>query len=86
MEAGQVWVDGQQLVEPYASASAYRGTFDVPECHYLLLGDNRNASSDARSWRNPFVGRDEIAGILIQTRGQRERDRSVMAPTRARSF
>src|SRR5699024_10983801 len=53
------------LVEPYASDSAYQGAFDVPEDHYLLLGDNRDASSDSRSSRNPYVGRDEILGIPI---------------------
>ncbi|KAB8198646.1 signal peptidase I [Lysobacter maris] len=66
IEVGRIWVDGQILVEPYASASAYQGAFAVPEDHYLLLGDNRDASSDSRSWRNPYVGRDEIAGILIR--------------------
>ena len=62
---GRVWIDEQLLVEPYASACTYRGTFDVPEGRYLLLGDNRDASSDSRSWRNPCVQRDEIAGILL---------------------
>jgi signal peptidase I len=68
MEGGQVWVDGEHLVEPYVSpsASAYQGTFDVPEGHYLILGDNRDASSDSRNWRNPYVGRGEIAGILLR--------------------
>lgn len=67
MEGGRVWLDGQRLAEPYASASAsaYQGTFDVPEGHYLLLGDNRDASSDSRTWRNPYVGRGEIAGVLL---------------------
>lgn len=66
MEGGRISIDGTILVEPYASASVYRGTFDVPEDHYLVLGDNRDASSDSRSWRNPYVGRDEIAVILIR--------------------
>lgn len=67
MEGGRVWLDGQRLAEPYASASAsaYQGTFDVPEGHYLLLGDNRDASSDSRTWRNPYVGRGEIVGVLL---------------------
>jgi hypothetical protein len=40
----------------------------VPAGHYLLLGDNRDASTDSRSWHNPYVSRDEIVGILIRRR------------------
>lgn len=65
LDGSQVWVDGQVLAEPYATASTYRGTFDVPEGKYLLLGDNRDASSDARSWRQPYVARREIVGVLL---------------------
>ncbi|MCZ7537114.1 MAG: S26 family signal peptidase [Acidimicrobiia bacterium] len=65
LEGSQVWIDGHLLAEPYAGASTYRGTFDVPESHYLLLGDNRDASSDSRAWREPYVERSEIVGVLL---------------------
>lgn len=65
LEGSRVWIDGQFLAEPYASASTYRGNFDVPQEHYLLLGDNRDASSDSRSWCRPYVERTEIVGILL---------------------
>jgi signal peptidase I len=65
LEDGEVWIDGQLLAEPYATASTYRGTFDVPAGHYLLLGDNRDVSSDSRSWCHPYVERTEIVGILF---------------------
>lgn len=68
MEGGRISIDGKILAEPYASPSVYHGTFDVPEDHYLLLGDNRDASNDSRRWNNPYVRRDEIAGILIRKR------------------
>lgn len=65
LEGSQVRIDGQLLTEPYATASTYRGTFDVPAGHYLLLGDNRDASSDARTWLHPYVARTEIVGVLL---------------------
>lgn len=64
LEGGRVWIDGRRLAEPYASRSTYRGTFDVPPGHYLLLGDNRDASTDSRSWRDPFVARSDVVGVV----------------------
>lgn len=37
-------------------------TFQVPEDHYLMLGDNRNDSWDSRFWNNTYVSRDAIIG------------------------
>lgn len=65
IDDGLVWIGGDLLPEPYASRAAYRGTFDVPAAHYLLLGDNRAMSTDARSWPMPYVCHDEIVGVLI---------------------
>jgi signal peptidase I len=62
---GVVSVDGRPLDEPYATPSVYRGSFDVPPGHYLLLGDHRDASDDGRSWAQPFVARDRIVGRLL---------------------
>lgn len=81
---GLVSVDGRALDEPYASASVYRGTFDVPAGHYLLLGDHRDASDDARSWPEPFVARDRIVGRLLLGRHRRaERPGSRIRGVRA---
>jgi signal peptidase I len=55
-EQGQVFVDDVPLDEPYLNAelvSPYRGRFGqwrVAEDSYFVLGDNRNSSSDSRSW------------------------------------
>src|SRR5690606_26846185 len=65
LEDGRVWVDGGLLAEPYATRSTCHGTFDVPQARYFVLGDNREASSDSRSWRRPYVARSEIVGVLL---------------------
>ena len=67
IEGGAVSVDGVPLEEPYASPSYYRGAFRVPAGHYLLLGDNRDTSSDSRTWERPYVAREAIVGRLVRT-------------------
>ena len=63
---GVVLVDGVGLIEPYATQSYFRGDFAVPPGHYLLLGDRRDASDDARSWPRPYVARDQLVGRLVR--------------------
>ena len=65
IEAGQLHIDGRPLVEPYASRSVFTDTFLVPAGHYLLLGDQREASSDSRSWRQPYIAREALVGRVI---------------------
>jgi signal peptidase I len=63
--AGAVRIDGVDLVEPYATPSFFCGGFEVPPGHYLLLGDHRDASDDARSWPRPYVARQQLVGRLV---------------------
>ncbi len=68
LRGAAVLVDGIAIDEPYASASFFRGDFEVPPGHYLLLGDRRDASDDARSWPQPYVARRQLVGRLVRPR------------------
>ncbi len=68
---GHVYLNGSEtpydepyLPEPMQSPDYH---FEVPEGHYLMLGDNRNWSSDARFWRYTYISEDKmIAKVLFR--------------------
>lgn len=48
---GAIYVNGQQLQEPYLSVKPnYWGDWDVAEDTLFVLGDNRNNSLDSHNW------------------------------------
>lgn len=58
-----VFVNGQQLFEPYLKAGTRMSDFDemaMPAGHYFVMGDNRNQSLDSRV-QGP-VPKDRIVG------------------------
>ena len=69
VRASRVYIDGEALEEDYlksnqsgedpwtVNAGPYE--FKVPQDSYLLLGDNRNGSSDARVWEHTYVSKDD---------------------------
>lgn len=75
IEDAQVYIDGELLEEDYLKSATVEGEvwttnagpyeFKVPENSYLLLGDNRNGSSDARVWEHTYVSKDAIIGKAI---------------------
>lgn len=61
--AGGLVRNGAQLTEPYVvHAGGRRGEWLVPAGHCFLLGDNRAASSDGRSWKQTFTPLEAILG------------------------
>jgi signal peptidase I len=67
IEAGQVFVNGQELNEPYVPDEFRdRVSYEerpVPNDQYFVLGDHRNSSSDSRTWG--FVKREAIYGKAV---------------------
>lgn len=70
---GQIYINDSTtpLEEDYLKEEWLTGTgpfeFDIPEECYLVLGDNRNSSQDARYWANPYVTKEKIIGKAIFT-------------------
>lgn len=63
---GYIYNDGRFLEEPYVAEKSNESmSFLVPPDSYLFLGDNRNASFDARYWKNSYVERKNIAGKAV---------------------
>jgi signal peptidase I len=71
-ELADVYVNGVKLEEGYLGEPMLydpvpggKHTFTVPEGSYLVLGDNRNHSNDARFWTNTYVSKDKILAKAV---------------------
>lgn len=69
VENGRVFINSIQLKESYLNSAIFtqEGMFlkngesiQVPSNNFFVMGDNRQFSSDSRSWG--FVGREKITG------------------------
>jgi len=67
VKKSSVLIDGAAIDEPYAvwnqGGILNFGPHTIPEGHYFLIGDNRDASKDSRSWEQITVPRESISGI-----------------------
>ena len=67
-ENGVMTINGEVQSEDYVVYQyAIPSVFDVPEGHYLFMGDNRANSLDSRYWSDPYVSAESIQGRAIFT-------------------
>ncbi len=71
IEDGSIYINDSAapLAEPYLKENWFVATgpfrFEIPDDAYLMLGDNRNDSWDARYWENTYVTSDKILGKAV---------------------
>ena len=70
-DTGEVWVDGELLVEPYINdlTTRYEGVdfpLTVPEGYVFVMGDNRLHSSDSRDPSVGCVDKRYVLGKALQ--------------------
>ena len=68
IQAGEVWVNGSKLLEPYVDSKTNQSPMSLPEVivparSYYMLGDNRDNSSDSRAWG--FVSEELLIARVV---------------------
>ncbi len=65
-DKGEVFINGNLLKEDYVKyPSDKTGNFVIPQGKFLMLGDNRADSLDARYWKNPYIDGKDILGKAV---------------------
>ena len=69
-EHGTVFVNGEELYEPYIEEKAYgecdiEMPYQVPDSRYFLMGDHRKTSVDSRSTAVGCIEQEQIVGKIV---------------------
>ena len=69
-EAGNVYVNGEQLNEPYVDELSYgycdiQLPYQVPDERYFVLGDHRSVSMDSRDSSLGCVASEQVVGSIV---------------------
>ncbi len=69
-EEGHIYVNGEQLYEPYVDELSYGNCdiqlpYQVPDDRYFVLGDHRSVSLDSRVSSIGCVASEQIVGIIV---------------------
>lgn len=76
-DSGYVYINGEKLNEDYLPKQGItqpgnRESYQVPEGHLLMMGDNRTGSLDSRYWDQPYVPIENVRAhvmLCISLRG-----------------
>ncbi len=69
-EYGTVFVNGEELIEPYIEEKAFgecdiEMPYQVPDSRYFLMGDHRKTSVDSRSTAVGCIEDEQIVGKIV---------------------
>ncbi len=69
-EEGHVYVNGEQLYEPYVDELSYgycdiQLPYQVPDERYFVLGDHRSVSMDSRDSTVGCVASEQVVGSIV---------------------
>ncbi len=69
-EYGTVFVNGEELTEPYIEEKAFgecdiEMPYQVPDSRYFLMGDHRKTSVDSRSTAVGCIENEQIVGKIV---------------------